>query len=186
MRKTTLAVLLAMCMILSLCAACGSSGESAEDAVSVSEAFVVATPEPTAEPTPEPTEAPAEETPDATEAPAEPAVTDNAGAETDGQSTDSSGNSSSGNSNSGNSNSGTAASTPEPTPTPVQDKRSVAENMIGSSVSELVSAIGSPNSSSYTESCLVVGGQDGFLYYGSFTVNTIVRPDGSELVYDVY
>lgn len=168
MKKTILAVLLAMSVILTLCVACGSSKPA--DLVNVSDDFVVTTPEPTEEPTPtpEPTEEP-EATPEPTEEPAEE--------------TDDSGNSDSQSTSTSSGQSGTAAA---PTPTPVQDKKSVAMNMIGSDVGSLTSAIGSPNSSSYTESCLVLGGEDGFLYYDGFTVATIRRADGSEVVYDVY
>ena len=98
-------------------------------------------------------------------------------------------NSNNNNSNNSNSNSGAAAATPEPTaaptPTPV-DKYAVASSMIGESVGSLTSAIGSPNSSSYTESCLVIGGEDGFLYYDGFTVETVRRSDGSEMIVDVF
>ena len=176
MKKTVFAALCAACLILALCAACGS-GSDVGQAVSESETFEQVTPVPTAEPT----EAPAATAepivtaePEATAAPE--TVTDNtpgsAGTESAGQS----GSSTSGN----NSQSGTPA---EP---PAQDKFSAAQDLIGASLDDLISAIGSPNSSAYIESCLVPGGEDGILDYGSFTVETIRRADGSELVYDVY
>ena len=87
-----------------------------------------------------------------------------------------------------------AEETPEPTEEPAEEtpapeeseEQRIAIDLIGSSVESLYSAIGSPNSSSYTESCLVLDGEDGFLYYDGFVVATIRRADGSELVYDVY
>ena len=181
MKRTIIAVLLAMSMILLLCAACGGNKT---ETVSVSESFEVSTPEPAAE-TPEPTAEPVEETaePEAAAEPedmAEPAEEDENTSET--AQTQSGGNSSAAQSGGET----TAKATPAPTATPVQDKKSIAESMIGSSASALISAIGSPNSSSYTESCLVIGGEDGFLNYDGFTVETIRRADGSELVYDVY
>lgn len=171
MKKTTLAILLILSVILTLCAACGSSKSA--DLVDVSDEFVVTTPEPTEEPTPtpEPTEEP-EATPEPTETPAEE--------------TDDSGNAGNADSQGTSTSSGQSGTAAAPTPTPVQDKKSVAIDMIGSDVGTLKSAIGGPNSSSYTESCLVLGAEDGFLYYDGFTVATIRRSDGSELVYDVY
>lgn len=61
-----------------------------------------------------------------------------------------------------------------------------ALDLIGASKDDLIAAIGEPFASSYVESCLVVGGEDGFLYYDNFTVETIRRSDGSEFIYDVY
>ena len=130
------------------------------------------------EETPAPTEEPAEVTPEpeATPDPSEPAEeAPQGGGDSAGQSGGNTGSQSGGNSQ-----------TTTPTEPPAQDKYSVALDMIGSGVDELYAAIGRPNSSSYTESCLVLGGEDGFLEYGDFTVATIRRADGSELVYDVY
>ena len=173
MKKSVLTILLAMSLILTLCAACGSS-DSASDPVAVSDTFSASTPEPTAEAVEEtaaPTEA-AEETAAPEVTPAPEAETQTGNTETSGQSGTSA--------QSGNSQSGT------PAEAPAQDKLSTALDMIGASVDELYAAIGQPNSSSYTESCLVLGAEDGFLEYGDFTVATIRRADGSELVYDVY
>ncbi len=63
---------------------------------------------------------------------------------------------------------------------------SVAEGMIGESTSALYAAIGSPNSSAYTTSCLVADGEDGLLYYDGFTVYCLKYADGSEVVISVY
>jgi hypothetical protein len=57
--------------------------------------------------------------------------------------------------------------------------------MIGSSVSSLYAAIGRPNSTSYSASCITDNGQDGFLHYSGFTVYTIKYADGTELITDV-
>lgn len=184
MKKSVLSILLAAILILSLCAACGQSAQT-EAPVAESETFERATPAP-AEETPAPTDAPAEETPAPTDA---PEITPEPEIEHTAESTPAGNDSSSSNQNTSGGNSGgntAAAPTAAPTATPAQDKRSVALDMVGASVSDLYAAVGSPNSTSYTESCLVIGGQDGFLYYDNFTVETIRRADGSELVYDVY
>ena len=185
MKKTILAVLLAMCALVVLCSACG--GGSNTESVSVSEAFEISTPEP-AEETPEPTEEPAEETaePEETPEPEEEAEETPEAEQAQEQPAAESSQSTGGNSGGGNSGGQTTPAEPETTQEPERDKQSVAIDLIGSSVESLYSAIGSPNSSSYTESCLVLGGEDGFLYYDGFTVTTIRRADGSELVYDVY
>ncbi len=62
------------------------------------------------------------------------------------------------------------------------DKLSVAQGYIGSSISALQSAIGSPNATEYVESCLEDGLMEGMLYYDGFMVWTIQYPDGSEIV----
>lgn len=67
---------------------------------------------------------------------------------------------------------------------PSADHRSEAMGCIGSPVSTLYSIIGSPNSSSYADSCNG-GGEDGELYYNGFTVYTY-RENGEETVVDVY
>lgn len=77
-------------------------------------------------------------------------------------------NSNSGNSNSGNSNSG--------------DKLATAQGYVGSSLSALLGAVGSPNSSEYVESCLEDAAKEGMLYYDGFVVWTIQYNDGSEIV----
>lgn len=61
-----------------------------------------------------------------------------------------------------------------------------AKNYVGQSVDELYSAMGEPNSSEYTESCLVADGQDGLLYYDGFTVSTVIYADGTEMILAVY
>ena len=55
--------------------------------------------------------------------------------------------------------------------------------MEGQPVEDLYALVGQPNSSDYTPSCLVTGGQDGQLEYDGFTVYTLVRPDGTETIY---
>ena len=51
-------------------------------------------------------------------------------------------------------------------------------------VQDLYDLIGEPTGSDYSSSCLIQGGQDGQLYYDGFTVYTLVRPDGTETIYD--
>jgi hypothetical protein len=68
----------------------------------------------------------------------------------------------------------------------VQDNKSTAEGMVGNSVDALYAAVGSPNGSEYTASCLVMDGEDGILYYGDFTVSTVRYADGSEYIVGVY
>lgn len=77
----------------------------------------------------------------------------------------------SGNSNSGNSNSGNSG-----------DKLATAQGYVGSSLSALLGAVGSPNSSEYVESCLEDAAKEGMLYYDGFVVWTIQYNDGSEIV----
>lgn len=182
MRKSVLAILLLMSMILVFCAACGGNEDAPVAEVS---ATMAPTPEPTAEPeaTPEPTAEP-EVTPEPTEEPAEeeePVEEEEPAEEEEPKE-------STGNSNSGNS--GTTQSKPEPTPAPTEepevDKFAVAQTMAGRSVQELYSAVGEPNSSSYSTSCLVFDGQDGLLYYDGFTVSTVRYADGTELVMGAY
>lgn len=178
MRKSVLAVLLVMSIILIFCAGCGSSNDEPVAAVS---ATMAPTPEPTAEPeaTPEPTAEP-EATPEPTEEPAEESAEE---PEEEEPEETTSGN----NSNSGNTQS-QATAKPEPTaePEPEVDKFSVAQNMTGRSVQDLFAAIGQPNGSEYTTSCLVFDGEDGLLYYGDFTVSTVRYSDGTELVMGAY
>lgn len=79
------------------------------------------------------------------------------------------------------------ASAPEPAPTPEPapsaPTKSDAAAYKGSSKSSLVAGIGSPNSSSYSPSCMG-DGEDGELHYNGFTVYTY-RENGSETVTDV-
>ena len=64
MKKRTLALLLALCMLLGLLAACGTEETaSAEAPVSASQTEIETTPEPTPEPTPEAPEEPSAEEP---------------------------------------------------------------------------------------------------------------------------
>lgn len=92
----------------------------------------------------------------------------NADADQASRNNSNSGNSNSGNSNSDNSNSG--------------DKLSTAQGYVGSSLSALLGAVGSPNSSEYVESCLEDAAKEGMLYYDGFVVWTIQYNDGSEIV----
>ena len=59
----------------------------------------------------------------------------------------------------------------------------IAESYIGKEVSELIAAIGEPESSSYASSCLG-SGEDGELVYNGFTVYTYKEGD-SEVVQNV-
>jgi len=63
-----------------------------------------------------------------------------------------------------------------------EDAYEVAMGMTGSPVADLIAAIGEPEGSEYTTSCLIPTGEDGLLYYDGFTVSTIKYPDGTELV----
>lgn len=74
----------------------------------------------------------------------------------------------------------TTAETTQPT----ADQRGQAMGCIGCPISTLYSVIGSPNSSSYANSCNG-DGEDGELYYNGFTVYTY-RENGAETVVDVY
>lgn len=83
-------------------------------------------------------------------------------------------NSNSGNSgNSGGDDSGAVSSA---------DKLATAQGYVGSSLSALQGAIGSPNSSEYVESCLEDASVEGMLYYDGFVVWTVQYDDGSEIV----
>ena len=58
--------------------------------------------------------------------------------------------------------------------------------MIGQPVQDLYDFIGEPTGGTdYGPSCLVTGGQDGQLFYDGFCVYTLVKPDGSESIYDI-
>lgn len=63
------------------------------------------------------------------------------------------------------------------------DAKSTAQGFVGKSASSLKAAIGSPNSSSYSPSCMGEG-EDGELSYNGFTVYTY-RENGSERVTEV-
>ena len=70
----------------------------------------------------------------------------------------------------------------EEEPVSGEDAKELAMGMTGSPVEELFAAVGEPNSTEYTTSCLIPTGEDGLLYYDGFTVSTIKYPDGTELV----
>lgn len=60
----------------------------------------------------------------------------------------------------------------------------IAQSFIGKPLSDLQEQIGLPNNLRYANSCLGEG-EDGELYYRSFTVYTYRDTDGTETVYDV-
>ena len=64
------------------------------------------------------------------------------------------------------------------------DKFLAAQNIVGSSIEELYSAIGNPNKSNYLPSCIGVG-QDGTLQYNGFTVTTF-KDDKGETIKGVF
>ena len=194
--KKILPVLLAALLIVVICAACGPKNDNPTSPQLSSTMAPVPTAEPTAEPTPTappaPDESPADSAqPDATEAPAD-ATEAPAQEGGDSGNNDNSGNSgNSGNNNNGNSGNGgnsggqsqpQATPEPEPEPTPAPDPYAVANSLTGQDVSALYNAIGYPNSSSYSASCLVLDGEDGLLYYSGFTVATARYSDGSEVI----
>lgn len=107
-------------------------------------------------------------------APVEQGDTANPDAETDAdQASRSNSNNSNNSNNSGNSNTGTMSAA---------DKLSTAQGYVGSSLSALLGAVGSPNTSEYVESCLEDASKEGMLYYDGFVVWTIQYNDGSEIV----
>lgn len=63
------------------------------------------------------------------------------------------------------------------------EQKIIAESYIGKEVSELIAAIGEPESVSYASSCLG-SGEDGELVYNGFTVYTYKEGD-SEVVQNV-
>ncbi len=69
--------------------------------------------------------------------------------------------------------------TDEPAP-PVNEMLETAKTFIGKTTPELFDAIGTPDSSDYAPSCLGPG-EDGNLYYDSFTVYTY-RENGVETI----
>ena len=182
MKKITVALLLVVSMLMVLCAGCGSSDAPAASvsATMAPTAEPTSTPEPTAEP--EPSAEPVEETAEPAEEEEDPAEEEEEPVEEEpAQSTSSN----SGNNSNSNSQS-EKEEKPEPTAEPEVDKYEVASKMTGSSVSDLYAAIGEPNGSEYTASCLMPTGEDGLLYYDDFTVSTIKYPDGTELVMGVF
>ena len=64
------------------------------------------------------------------------------------------------------------------------DKFLAAQNLVGSSIEELYSAIGNPNKSNYLPSCIGVG-KDGTLQYNGFTVTTF-KDDKGETIKGVF
>ena len=71
-------------------------------------------------------------------------------------------------------------------PAPESDTAALVEKILameGQPIDDLYALVGQPNSSDYTSSCLVTGGQDGQLEYDGFTVYTLVQPDGTETIY---
>jgi outer membrane biosynthesis protein TonB len=74
-------------------------------------------------------------------------------------------------------------SKPAASETPKQATKADAQKYIGSSVSSMISAIGSPSSKSYSSSCMG-DGEDGELHYDGFTVYTY-KEGSSEKVVDV-
>jgi hypothetical protein len=67
-----------------------------------------------------------------------------------------------------------------------QDNRTVAESLIGQDVSALIAAIGEPDETEYTASCLVYYAEDGLLYYGDLVISTLRYSNGTELIVGVY
>ena len=64
------------------------------------------------------------------------------------------------------------------------DKFLAAQDLVGSSIEELYSAIGNPNKSNYLPSCIGVG-KDGTLQYNGFTVTTF-KDDKGETIKGVF
>lgn len=62
-----------------------------------------------------------------------------------------------------------------------------AEECIGLNVADLFAAIGEPDSTEYSSSCLVEDAEDGVLYYNDygFYVYSLKEADGTETVQDV-
>lgn len=176
MRKSILAMLLLMSMLLVLCAACGGddapvasvSATMAPTAEPVVEAEVIPAPE--AEVTPEPVEEEPVEEPVEEEPAQEPEQKPEQKPEQSGTTQ----------------SKPEPTAKPEPTPEPVVDKFAVAQSMMGSMVEDLYAAIGRPNGADYTTSCLVFDGEDGLLYYDGFTVSTVKYADGTEMVMGAY
>lgn len=194
MRRSIVSLLVIMSLLMVFCAGCSSNSNTTVAEVS-------ATMAPTA--TPEPTEAPAAETeePEPTAEAEEEAEEPEPTAEAEEQATQQSTttttttttNSGTNTSTTSNSNSNSNSNSDSNTTTAggndsaaTQDKKSVAEGLVGADIDTLYAAIGSPNGSDYTASCLVMDGEDGLLYYGDFTVSTVRYSNGSEMVMGVY
>ena len=69
-------------------------------------------------------------------------------------------------------------------PSEAETLAELARSFIDQPVEALYEAIGLPESSDYAGSCLVIGAEDGNLYYPGFTVYTL-RDNGAEKVIDV-
>ena len=68
------------------------------------------------------------------------------------------------------------------------ERKAIAEGLIGRPVTELYDAIGEPTSSDYAPGCLGPEGspsEDGELFYDGFTVYTVRTDSQEEYVYDV-
>lgn len=89
-------------------------------------------------------------------------------------------NNNSDNDNNGDSNNGNSGDDTNPTDSTIQ----TAEGYIGSSLDDLISAIGDSSSSEYDED--PDNGTSGYYYYGNFTVSTTVDADGNETVTGVW
>ena len=68
------------------------------------------------------------------------------------------------------------------------EEAKTAYSLIGKDVSELYDAVGQPERSAYSASCIApdAGAEDGQLFYDGFTVSTVRMPDGTETVYGVF
>lgn len=162
--KKIISLLMLVCLLGSF-AACGQQND----------AVAIITPEPVAVQSGDTAEQAQVNVPDM--APVEQGDTANTNAEADAnqasRNNSNSGNSNSGSANSGNSNSDNSNS---------GDKLATAQGYVGSSLSALLGAVGSPNSSEYVESCLEDAAKEGMLYYDGFVVWTVQYNDGSEIV----
>lgn len=84
------------------------------------------------------------------------------------------------NNNNNNNNDGDDNTDTRPTDSTIQ----TAEDYIGKSLDDLISAIGDSVSSEYDED--PDNGTSGYYYYNNFTVSTTVDPDGNEIVTGVW
>ncbi len=68
------------------------------------------------------------------------------------------------------------------------EEAKIALTMEGEDLEDLIEAIGEPQSTEYTLSCIAPdsGALDGLLFYEDFTVSTIRYPDGSEIIQGVF
>lgn len=63
-----------------------------------------------------------------------------------------------------------------------EEQRYVEENLIGTTLEDLIAYLGEPRDEEYHTSCLVSDGLDGILYYNGFYVSTTRYPSGEEIV----